>query len=377
MSNKKTAATAPQTMTFKPSEVAAAIKHLLPTQVAAFLWGPPGIGKSAVLKQVAESMGMGFVDIRLSQMEPTDIRGIPYPVEEEIAGVMMKGMRWSAPLVLPHDPKAKVLILLDEFNSAPPSVQAAAYQLVLDRKLGEYEVPEGCMIVAAGNRETDKGVTFRMPTPLANRFVHIEMRHDFEDWQVHALNSKFNKDVVGFLTAFKNKLFQFEALSASRGFATPRSWEFVSRIVEGNPDLPETVLTGLVAGAIGDGNAVEFMEYRRNAADLPNPDDILNGKNPTLSRVDVSLCYALTTALCYQLREGAEKIAKAGKPKDQHEAWLKQADNFLGYMLEHFQPEICVMGAKTALSTFKLGFNAKQMKNFEKFADKYKHLIMN
>lgn len=374
MSKAKTTAAA-TTMTLKPSEVAQAIRHLAPTHVAPFIWGPPGIGKSAVLKKVAEDLGMDFVDIRLSQMEPTDIRGIPFPDEEIVDGETVKGIRWSAPLVLPRHKDAKVMILLDEFNSAPPSVQAAAYQLVLDRKLGEYEVPKGCVIIAAGNRETDKGVTFRMPTPLANRFVHIEMRHDFDDWQAHALESKFNKDVVGFLTAFKNKLFQFEANSASRGFATPRSWEFVSRIVDGNPDLPEAVVTTMVAGAIGDGNGIEFMEYRRNAADLPNPDDILAGKNPTLNRVDVSLCYALTTALCYQLREESEKIAKAGKPKDQHENWIKRADNFIAYMLQHFQPEICVMGVKAALK-LQLGFSAKQMPSFAKFAEKYKNLII-
>jgi hypothetical protein len=372
MSTNKKAAPAIQSLTLSPKQVASVVRHLADKQVSMFLWGPPGIGKSQVIKAMATELGMGFVDIRLSQMDPTDIRGIPYPTEED--GV--KGMRWSAPLVLPHDPKARVIILLDEFNSAPPSVQAAAYQLVLDRKLGEYEVPEGCMIIAAGNRETDKGVTFRMPTPLANRFVHVEMTHNFDDWQEVALKGKYNKDVVGFLTAFKHQLFQFEALSASRGFATPRSWEFVSKMLADDPDLPEYVLTGLVAGAVGDGVAVQFMEYRKNAADLPDPRGILDGSIKELKRVEVSLCYALTTALCYELHAGWEKFVKGGKKPDEKKHWMAQADNFLGFMLDNFQPEICVMGAKTALSTYKLSFDAKAMKNFERFADRYKSLIM-
>lgn len=361
-------------LTLTPSQTASVIRHLHDKQVSLFLWGAPGIGKSAVIKAMATELGMGFVDIRLSQMDPTDIRGIPYPCEEEINGEIIKGMKWSAPLVLPHDPKAKMIILLDEFNSAPPSVQAAAYQLVLDRKLGEYEVPEGCMIIAAGNRETDKGVTFRMPTPLANRFVHVEMVSNFDDWQQVALKHKYNKDVVGFLTAFKHQLFQFDPLSASRGFATPRSWEFVSKMLEGDPDLQEFVLTGLVSGAVGDGVGVQFMEYRRNAADLPDPRSILDGTVKELKRTDVSLCYALTTAMCYELRDSWEK-AKKGTAAEKS-AFTKQADHFLGFMLENFQPEICVMGAKTALSTFRLVFDAKNMKNFAAFAERYKSLIM-
>jgi hypothetical protein len=376
MTTKQKSAPKIDSLTMTPKQVSATIRHLHDRQVSLFLWGAPGIGKSAVIKAMATELGMGFVDIRLSQMDPTDIRGIPYPVEEEIGGVVTKGMRWSAPLVLPHDPKARMIILLDEFNSAPPSVQAAAYQLVLDRKLGEYEVPEGCMIIAAGNRETDKGVTFRMPTPLANRFVHVEMVHNFDDWQEVALRSKYDKDVVGFLTAFKHQLFQFDPMSASRGFATPRSWEFVSKMLDGSPDLGDFILTGLVAGAVGDGVAVQFMEYRKNAADLPDPRGILDGSIKELKRVDVSLCYALTTALCYELREGAEKVKKGGTDKKEKEAWMKQADNFLGFMLDNFSPEICVMGAKTALATFKLQFDARVMKNFERFADRYKSLIM-
>lgn len=361
-----------ETFSLKPSEMLATIRHMHDKQVSMFMWGPPGIAKSAIAGQAAKELGMTLIDVRLSQMDPTDLRGIPYPTDEN--GV--KGMRWSAPHILPRDPNARAIILLDEFNSAAPSVQAGAYQLILDRKLGEYEVPPGCMIIAAGNRETDKGITFRMPTPIANRFVHVEMRHDFDDWQRWALGANVSKDVVGYLTAFKHDLFSFDPTSATRGFPTPRSWEFVSKILRDSDSLPEMVITGLVSGAVGDGVALKFMEYRKNAADLPDPRAILNGTVTDLRRQEVSLCYALTTALCYELKDGSDKVKADGNKPEDRAAWLKQADNFLGYMLANFQPEVTIMGAKTALSVFKLQFEARKMKNFEEFTKKYKDLIL-
>lgn len=362
-------ATALQTLALSPSKTSQVIRHMLGRQVSLFIWGPPGISKSSIIKQLAAEMGMEFIDIRLSQMDPTDLRGIPYPTTDENGE---QGMRWSAPLILPRDPKARAIILLDEFNSAPPSVQAGAYQLVLDRKLGEYEVPEGCMIIAAGNRETDKGITFRMPSPIANRFVHIEMQHDFEDWQRWALNASVDPTVVGYLTTFKDELFQFDAASASRGFATPRSWEFVSRIVNDADAVPESVLMALVAGAVGDGLAVKFMEYRKNAADLPDPSQVLAGNVTTLKRNDVSLCYSLTTALCYELRQASIKCKAENKLED----YDKMCDNFLGFMMDNFTPEVTIMGARTAMAVFQLQFRASKIKNFEKFVSKYREFIM-
>jgi hypothetical protein len=232
------------------------------------------------------------------------------------------------------------------------------------------------MIIAAGNRETDKGITFRMPTPIANRFVHLEMQADFDDWQRWALNSNTHKDVVGYLTAFKHDLFQFEALSASRGFPTPRSWAATSKCLEGAEGLPEMVLLGLVTGAVGDAAGIKFLEYRKNAADLPDPRAVLAGTVTKLNRAEVSLCYALTTALCYELKDEADKVKAANNDPKLREAWLKMADNFLGFMLDNFQPEVTIMGAKTALSVFKLQFEARKMKRFEEFTQKYKDLIM-
>jgi hypothetical protein len=356
------------TLQLKPSEARIALQHAITNGVAVFLWGPPGIGKSQIMKQIADDIGYGFVDIRLSQMDPTDLRGIPYPTEENGE----KTMRWAPPALLPTKGEKK-LVLLDELNAAPPSIQAAAYQLVLDRKLGEYVLPEGCAILAAGNRETDKGATFKMATPLMNRFVHLEMKTDFEDWQTHALSKMFHKDVVGYLTFQKQELFEFEPSSASRGFPTPRSWEFVSKLLHKDPNLPEQPMYGLIAGAVGEGVAIKFIEYRKNVAQLPNPSDILSGKIKDLKSREISVMYALTTGLCYELKHGYDD-AKSDKKKIKD--WYGMCDNFLGFMMKNFQPELVILGARTALAIHKLPMEPAEMKSWDAFSDQYQDLIL-
>lgn len=362
-----------ENLQLKPSDAIIAIKHCVEMKMPLFIWGPPGIGKSAIIRQIGEELGYDAVDIRLSQMDPTDLRGIPYPITDPVTGEM--GMAWAPPAALPRDKDAKAIVLLDELNTAAPSIQAASYQLVLDRKLGDYTLPEQCVVIAAGNRDTDKGATFKMPTPLMNRFVHIEMRHDFEDWQVWALSNIIHKDVVGYLTFQKSDLFDFNPTTSSRGFPTPRSWEFVSRLIKNDPNLPEMVMLGLMAGAVGDGAAIKFLEYRKNAAQLPNPSDILSGKVTDLKAKEVAVCYALTTGLCYELKEANDK-AEASGDKKAREDWIKQADRFLGFMMKNFQPEMVILGARTALAIFRLPFEPNKMKSWDDFSERYQDLIL-
>ena len=185
-----------------------------------FLWGPPGIGKSELVESITNELGGVMYDLRLGQMEPTDIRGIPFYNKE------IGKMDWAAPVDLPDADTASqypvVVLFLDEMNSAAPSVQSAAYQLILNRRIGKYVLPDNVVMVAAGNRESDKGVTYRMPTPLSNRFVHQEMKVDFPAWQEWAVNNNIHQDVVGYLSYSKQDLMDFDPKSASRAFATPR-----------------------------------------------------------------------------------------------------------------------------------------------------------
>ena len=207
-------------------------------------------------------------------MEPTDIRGIPFYNKDS------GKMDWAPPVELPDEETASqypiVVLFLDELNSAPPSVQSAAYQLILNRRIGKYILPKNVVMVAAGNRESDKGVTYRMPTPLANRFIHQEMKVDFASWQEWAVTNKVHKDVVGYLSFAKQDLYDFDAKSASRAFATPRSWNFVSELLSDGVD--DETMTNLIAGTVGEGLAVKFMAHRKIAGRMPKPEDILSGK---------------------------------------------------------------------------------------------------
>jgi hypothetical protein len=331
-----------------------------------FLWGPPGIGKSEVVAGITESLGGLMIDLRLGQMDPTDIRGIPFYNKE------LNKMDWAPPIELPDPETAAqypiVVLFLDEMNSAAPAVQAAAYQLILNRRIGKYFLPDNVVMVAAGNRESDKGVTYRMPTPLANRFVHLEMRVDFPVWQEWAVQNNIHKDVVGYLSFAKQDLYDFDAKSASRSFATPRSWTFVSELLE-DEDTDETTLTDLVAGAVGEGLAVKFQAHRKIASKMPKPEEILSGKVKDLQVKEVSAMYSLVISMCYELKGAIErKVAD----KEFH----AMSDNFFRYMMDNFETELVVMGARIALTTYNLPFQPTKLKNFDEFHQRYGKYIL-
>jgi hypothetical protein len=331
-----------------------------------FLWGPPGIGKSELVEGITEELGGLMIDLRLGQMEPTDIRGIPFYNKE------VGKMDWAPPIELPDEEMAKdypiVVLFLDELNSAAPSVQAAAYQLILNRRIGKYRLPKNVVIVAAGNRESDKGVTYRMPTPLANRFIHQEMKVDFASYQNWAVQNNIHKDVVGYLSFAKQDLYDFDAKSSSRAFATPRSWTFVSELLQEDDGDADT-LTNLIAGTVGEGLAVKFMAHRKISARLPQPEDILSGKVTTLDVKEVSAMYSLVISMCYELKAAVEnKVAD----KEFH----AMSDNFLGYMMKNFETELTVMGARIALTTYNLPFQPTKLKNFDEFHQRFGKYIL-
>jgi len=331
-----------------------------------FLWGPPGIGKSDVVAEIARDMGALLIDLRLGQMDPTDIRGIPFYNKE------LGKMDWAPPIDLPDEETASqypyVVLFMDEMNSAPPAVQSAAYQLVLNRRVGKYRLPGNVVMVAAGNRESDKGVTYRMPTPLSNRFVHSEMKVDFPSWQEWAIKNLIHKDVVGFLTFAKQDLYDFDAKSSSRAFATPRSWTFVSELLA-DEDLDIATTTDLIAGTVGEGLAVKFMAHRKISGKLPKPEDILSGKATELETKEVSAMYSLVISLCYELKGALERKVS---DKDFH----TMADNFFAYMMKNFETELTVMGARIALTTYNLPFQPTKLKNFDEFHNRYGKYIL-
>jgi hypothetical protein len=330
-----------------------------------FLWGPPGIGKSELVEGIANDLGGLMIDLRLGQMEPTDIRGIPFYNKD------IGKMDWAPPVELPDEETAAqypiVVLFLDELNSAAPSVQSAAYQLILNRRIGKYKLPDNVVMVAAGNRESDKGVTYRMPTPLANRFIHQEMKVDFSSWQEWAVNNRIHKDVVGYLSFAKQDLYDFDAKSASRAFATPRSWTFVSQLLDDNSDDDTTM--NLIAGTVGEGLAVKFMAHKKVAGRMPNPADILSGKVKDLQVKEVSAMYSLVISMCYELKAAVET-------KVEDKKFHEMADNFLGYMMKNFETELTVMGARIALTTYDLPFLPTKLKNFDEFHQRFGKYIL-
>ena len=324
-----------------------------------FIWGPPGIGKSDIIKQLGTELDAHVIDVRLSLWEPTDIKGIPYFDSNT------SKMVWAPPSELPDAEMAKqhkqIILFLDEMNSAAPSVQAAAYQLVLNRRVGTYQLPDNVVIVAAGNRETDKGVTFRMPAPLANRFVHLEMQVNWDDYFEWATENKVHKDVVGFLSFSKKDLYDFDPKSGSRSFATPRSWSFVSELLV-DDDCDDSTLSDLISGSVGEGLAVKFMAHRKIASKMPKPEDILKGKVKKMDSKEISAMYSLTVSLCYELKDACDKNAKD---------WNEQVNCFFQFMMDNFETELVIMGTKLALSTYKLPLDPDEISCFDAFHSKY------
>ena len=343
-----------------PNEAKTAIRKCLRVKRPVFVWGAPGIGKSDLVKQIAVEQNREVVDVRLSLWEPTDIKGIPFFDPEAHT------MRWAAPSELPSDPNSTAILFLDELNSAAPATQAAAYQLILNRRVGTYILPEGVSIVAAGNRESDKGVTYRMPAPLANRFLHLELKSNFEDWQEWAVKNKIHEQVIGYVGFAKQDLYDFDPKSSSRAFATPRSWSFVSELLD-DDELLDSTLTDLVAGAIGDGLAVKFMAHRKIAKQLPKPELILNGTVKKLEIKEISAMYSLTISMCYELQTAHEK-----KVSD----WNDRADCFFRFMMDNFPTELVVMGAKVALTQYQLPFDASKLQSFDEFHNNFGKYII-
>jgi hypothetical protein len=346
--------------TVTPNAAKRSIRKCINIQRPVFMWGPPGIGKSDIVKQIGDDAGREVIDVRLSLWEPTDIKGIPF------YNAALGTMSWAPPSELPTDPNSTAILFLDELNSAAPATQAAAFQLVLNRRVGTYILPKGVSIVAAGNREADKGVTYRMPAPLANRFVHLELCSDFDDWLQWATTNMIHEHVVGYLSFAKQDLYDFDPRSASRAFATPRSWCFVSELLMDN-DLPVSILTDLVAGAIGEGLAIKFMAHRKIAAQMPNPADILSGKVKKSDIKEISAMYSLTVSMCYELQTAHQKKV---------DNWDAMADCFFAFMMDNFPTELVVMGAKVALTNYALPFDASKLKNFDRFHEQFGKYII-
>ena len=266
------------------------------------IWGSPGCGKSSIVRSVCEQRGIEFKDVRLAQMEPCDIKGLPVPNKEE------KVMEWYINGSWPRNPNGEGIIFLDEITASDRSIQVAAYELVLDRRLGElYSVPPGYMIVAAGNKTDDKAVAYTMSSALANRFLHVELKEDSEAWCNWARGNNIHPSVIGFITYRPAMLFKMENENLERGWPSPRSWARVSQLCHLFKNEKESTLRKLVYGLVGNGAGAEFMNFYKINESFDNIlDTMLNPNSKIVIPQEADRKYALCSAMVYLMWRGAD-----------------------------------------------------------------------
>ena len=277
-----------------------------------FLWGPPGVGKSEGVRQLAgelasdNNLKVSVTDVRLLLFSPVDLRGVPMADAQRQLAV------WLKPEIFQMDPGADVvnILLLDELSAAPQSVQAAAYQLTLDRRIGEHRLPDNCIVIAAGNRTTDQSVAFKMPKALANRLMHFSLRSDFQSWKSWALDNGVDSRIVGYLSFDNSKLYQ-EPAASDLAYPTPRSWAFASTLLQAlGAKLPLPKAHRGLCACLGTDTAVAFETWCQVCEHLPSVDAILRGSCRNYPRTQ-DVLYALSASLLAAVRDRRETISQA------------------------------------------------------------------
>jgi hypothetical protein len=269
----------------KPSRVAAVLESIIATRWPVFVWGPPGCGKSAVVQSVAKSRDIPVIDVRASLLDPTDLRGIPMIQDGRAV--------WCPPSFLPKPDSKPGILFFDELNAAPPLVQASLYQLTLDRRIGEYFLPEGWSIVAAGNRSEDKSIVFRMPSALSNRFIHVDFEVDYDDWRTWAYSAGVHPTVIGFLGLRRELLHDMR--STDRAFPTPRSWEMASAAIKQFNGVKECM--DVLVGTVGEGPAIELRKFSERAMTLEQIQAVLADPSGAKLPSELGDLYALVAYL--------------------------------------------------------------------------------
>jgi len=281
----------------RPTDVSKALAALVPTRRPVYVWGPPGCGKSAVVRQAAEALGRRLVDVRAALLDPVDLRGLPRVVRDAAV--------WCPPAFLPR--RGEGVLFLDELAQAAPLVQAACLQLTLDRKVGEYELPDGWTVVAASNRAEDRAGTHRLITPLLNRFVHLDLDVSPDDWQGWAAAAGVGPEVRAFLRYRPGLLSRVDPAAGERAFPTPRAWQFVSDVL---PGAPAELVHPVVAGCVGDGPAAEFVGFLRLYRELPDLDAVLARPDAAPVPREPAVLYALVGALVERCRSDQAPLAQ-------------------------------------------------------------------
>ncbi len=243
--------------------------------VPIFLWGAPGVGKSSLVREVADELDVQFIDLRLVQLDPVDLRGLPYVIDAP-GEAGHKLMEFAEPGLLPREGRG--ILFLDELPQAQPLVQNAASELVLDRRIGDYRLPDGWVIIAAGNRRQDRAATQEMPAHLKNRFTHLEINPAFADWETWAQTPKaqgggeIEPRLIAFLQQNQGRLNAFNPDQVAS--PTSRTWEFVSHILKTVKD--KRARNAMIGGCVGKGMQAEVTAFLSDSDDMPTLEQICN-----------------------------------------------------------------------------------------------------
>ena len=275
------------------------------------IWGGPGIGKSEIPAQIAKESGVKLLDFRANLFDPVDVRGIPYLAK--MKETVKHFTRWAVPDVFPIVDRdgEEGIFLIDELPTAPAATQNAFLQLLITREVGNYKIPDGWSIIAAGNRLTDAAAVYQMPSPVRNRLAHYELEADLGDWVEWAVSNGVDTSVVSFIRYRPNLLYNFNP--EDYAFPTPRSWSYVDKRLK-LPKVDEESLFYGVSALVGDGAAGEYIAFRQIYTELPDIDHLID--NPHTYKVDdnPAVMYALSGALaaraCDAKMENIMKVIK-------------------------------------------------------------------
>lgn len=447
---KKETRNAHSITTLKPSELRMAFDIARHAKKSLMVWGSAGIGKSQIVAKYADDnfpirsrcgnvlatmeadrdagdMGVSaqeverfrskildqetnLVDVRLSQVEPTDLRGIPVPVTfftdpngavfmhptkdqiQEHRLTMKTSTVWAPPAILDLPADWKGVIFIDEMNQAIPVVQAAAYQLFLDRRLGDLKLPDAAFIVAAGNREGDGGVTFKLATPLVDRMVHVELTVDVSEWLEWAMETRRHPDVISFISARNEALNTLSPDDPSIcGGSSPRSWVAVSDMIFSHDDMhfkapkegqknSSQVLHAMIEGTVGAPEAAQFRTHREMTCKLPSAEDILKGvvkDARTIQNPDVAKYYAICSNLVYKMCKLVEEKRAKTITDEQFYQYQNNLVKFLDTSFGDKGTSYISMAIRTIRVLFsnRIFFHKDHVPAWTDFAKKHSNLI--
>ena len=297
--------------TIKPSDLKLEIQANRQVGINTMIWGGVGIGKSEIPAQIAKASGVKLLDFRANLFDPVDVRGIPYLAK--MKETMSHFTRWAVPDVFPIAERdgSEGIFLIDELPTAPPATQNAFLQLLITREVGNYKIPDGWSIIAAGNRLTDAAAVYQMPSPVRNRLAHYELQADLGDWVEWAVSNGVDTSIISFIRYRPNLLYNFNP--EDYAFPTPRSWSYVDKRLK-LPNINEESLFYGVAALVGDGAAGEYIAFRQIYTSLPDIDDLIENPHTYKKDETPAVMYALTGALaaraCTEKMENIMKVTK-------------------------------------------------------------------